>query len=494
MNLDHEVVKDLYPLYMEEELSPTVKKAVDEHLQECEGCRNSYETGEGFYDSLKEIEKPKAPGSMDEKLLLRLKLNRLKWVALILTGIILTMILTDYKNEREDLFRTVSDYFGTQRYLPDHLGVIKDKDHSDLRNIEEGILQLSEDRIAMEEHFNFIEKERLEDTDYYLSMDTASFTTMIEMMQFRYDQGMWSETDEAAYKAIQENFKDLNEAATKEYQKMHHGYSSYLELVDVKEFEQFYEHMNELISSYNTFHKFPDQLKQLSERSLKKRIALALNVPKLKSIDLKKESPLNYDPYTFRFSVSGKFEGTIDGMSGQIREIQSQYGTLSDAPLMSKEKAEEKAKGYFEKIYGRSANGFELVPLGFNYNIKSDDTRFKVYSYNLVPVVDGYKLYIPFESGFFLHVDARTGELNSFVHNRHVPTFEELDQTNSLIRVSKESLNKKGLDVKDTVIIYSALTGTFELVHMVPSIEDFQDGKFYSAKNGKEDRIYVHDR
>lgn len=126
----------------------------------------------------------------DEKLLLRIKLNRLKWITFILVGIILSMVVTDYKNDREKLFMAVDKYFGTQRELPDLFGVIKDKENSDLRNIEQVVFQLSEDRIALEEHFNFIEKMKLDDTDYYLSMETSAFNKLIKIMQYRYDQGI----------------------------------------------------------------------------------------------------------------------------------------------------------------------------------------------------------------------------------------------------------------------------------------------------------------
>lgn len=273
---------------------------------------------------------------------------------------------------------------------------------------------------------------------------------------------------------------------------MHHGYSSYLETLDVEGMEQFYKDMNLLIDSYTRFHKLPDQLKSLGETDLKIRLAKAFET-KLKNIDLKKESPLNYDAYTYRFSVSGNFDGLIDGLNGQIREIHGLSRTLSDGPILSKAKAEEIAKGYIEMIYGDSTN-FELVPLGFNYNASSNDSRFKVYSFSLIPVVDGYKLYTPFGTESILHIDASSGKLDTFDHNRHVPSFEGILKTDTSEKVSKETLNQKSLNVRESVIIYSALSGEFKLVHMTPSSEDFQEGKFYSAITGKLEWIYFNDR
>ncbi|MCA1322189.1 hypothetical protein LC085_20115 [Bacillus tianshenii] len=60
------------------------------------------------------------------------------------------------------------------------------------------------------------------------------------------------------------------------------------------------------------------------------------------------------------------------------------------------------------------------------------------------------------------------------------------------IAVPLETLNKQG--VTETVVIYSAISGKFELVHMNPSIDYFEKGKFYSAKTGKEEWIRVDGR
>lgn len=477
MKLNHEVVKDIYPLYIENELSPSVKQAIEEHLEECKECRNIYESGDGFFDPLKKIDEPEVSSSVDNKLLLRLKLNRLKWVTFFLIGIIFTMIITDYKNDREKLFLALENYYSTQRLLPDTLEVVKNKHYSDLENVQEVVHQFFEDEIALKEQFNFIEKQNLRDTEYYLSFETSKFNNMLEIMQYRYDQGMWSETDEAAYQAIHEHFKALNEVVTKEYEEMHHGYSSYLETLDVKAMNQFYKEMNLLSYSYTRFHKLPGQLKPMEVTDLRQTVAKALNTNSDK-IDLKKESPLNYGPYIYSFEVSGKkrFHGKIDGLTGQIIDLYNISNNLTNDPVIGKERAKKTAIDYIEKIYGGSLN-FELVYLGFNYNNYANDPRFKVYSYKVIPVVKGIKLYTPFDNGTIIHIDARTGELNSFDHNLHVPSFDEFEEIESTIKAPMKSLNDKGLGVQETVVIYSAISGKFELVHKNPSGRDIQEGE-----------------
>ncbi|MRH41469.1 hypothetical protein GH741_02130 [Aquibacillus halophilus] len=491
MKLDHAVVKDLYPVYIENELSPEVKQAVEEHLQICEGCRNSYETGEGFFDQLKEIVEPEAPISMDEKLLLKVKLNRLKWVAFLLIGIILSMVITDYKNDREKLFLALTDYYSTQRHLPDLFEVVKNEEYSDLDDVHAVVHQFFENKIALEEHFNFIEKRSLNNTTYYLSMNTSRFTNMLEVMKYRYDHGLWSETDEAAYQQVQQYFNHLNQVMTEEYKEMHHGYSSYFETLNVKEMDEFYESINELSDSYTRFHKLSEQLHPLEKMELNQKVANIIETD-MKAITLEKESPLNEDPYTYNYRSKGDYSGLIDGITGQILELHGNH-ELTSGPIMSEEEAEETAKDHLEKIYGDEVQ-FDLVSLGFNYNYSANDSRFKVYSYRLVPYAGEYRLYSPFERGTILHLDARTGDLNMFHHNPHVPNFDELNQTELDIEVSKKTLQEKGLNVSETVIIYSALSGEFELVHMDSTLEDFEEGKYYSAETGNEEWIYFNDR
>ena len=39
MKYDHNVIKDLLPLYIDDVLSDSSRQIVDEHLDECEDCR-----------------------------------------------------------------------------------------------------------------------------------------------------------------------------------------------------------------------------------------------------------------------------------------------------------------------------------------------------------------------------------------------------------------------------------------------------------------------
>ncbi|MGD6831278.1 anti-sigma factor [Sutcliffiella halmapala] len=485
MKLEHEVVRDLYPLYMENELSPAVKQAVDAHLSECEACRNTYQTGEGFFDHIKELEK--VPDTVDDKVWLKIKLTRYKWISTLLVAVILTLLVTDYKSGREKLMLEFENYYRSQELLPVMINIVKEPEHSDLEYVHRDVSQLLVDKIALEEHLNFIEKHQLNNTEYYLSINTSNFNSMLEIMQFRFDQGMWSETDEAAYQATQQYFEELNQLSNRQYQKFKHGYSSYFETLDVEEFDRFYKNINNLSDSYTRFHKLPEDLQPMDEKELAKQVAHILDVQE-KKVELRKESPLNDSPYTYQFHIDGQYDGAIDGLTGQLLEVRS-YPAELDGPTLTKEETEEKVKGYLEKIYGSNFI-YDLVPNGGDPSNESKD--YKLYSFKIIPTYNGYPLYTPLEQDTVMTVNARTGEIDRFRHNQDVPSYRDIHKQELEIAVTLETLNKQR--VTETVMIYSAISGKFELVHMNPALDYFENGKFYSAKTGKEEWIHVDGR
>jgi hypothetical protein len=470
---------------MENELSPEVKRAVDAHLSECEACRNTYQTGEGFFDHIKELENTEVPNTVDDRVRLKIRLTRYKWITAVLIAIILTLLVSDYKSGREKLMLEFENYYRSQELLPVMINIVKEQEHSEY--VHRAVSQLFVDKIALEEHLNFIEKHQLNNTEYYLSINTSNFNSMLEIMQFRFDQGMWSETDEAAYQAMQQYFDELNQMSTRQYQKFKHGYSSYFEALDVEEFDRFYKDINILSDSYTRFHKLPEELQPMDEKELAKQVAHILDVHE-KKVELRKESPLNDSPYTYQFHIDGKYDGAIDGLTGQLLEVRS-YPAELDGPTLTREETEEKVKGHIEKIYGSNFI-YDLVPNGGNPSNESKD--YKLYSFKIIPTYNGYPLHTPLEQDTLMIINARTGEIDKFYHNQDVPSYKDIDKQNLGVAVSLESLKNQG--VTETVMIHSAISGNFELVHMNPSLDYYEKGKFYSAKTGKEEWIYVNGR
>jgi hypothetical protein len=479
MKLEHDVVQDLYPLYLENDLSPSVKSAVDEHLTGCEACKRFYETGEKSIP-ISEIEELAAPESLDEKIILRMKLNRVRFISVVLAAIIFSMVLTDYINKREQLFMAVDEYYASIDHFTSAFDMIKNSEQITLEPFQQLSFEFFEANSKLEEYMNYFEKKSKNSTEFSLILDTQRLNSMADVLKTRFEQGRWSETDEEAFNALKEYFSEYHEIVSEQYSKTHHGYSSYLYILDVKKMDEFYEKVNKLTYSYTRFHKLPNQIKPMAESDLKSRIAKVLDLDQ-KDIKLKKESPIN-DMYVYHFDIDNGYGGSIDGITGQITDYFGNTGRLSDGPIIDQKEAEEQARLFLGKFYGKDIK-LELVSLGFNFNSFSDDSRYKVYSFKAVPKVEGYGLYTPLETETILHLNARNGELENFDHNPHVPSFDKLEQ----VDLSASSDNNED---QQKVIIYSALTGNFELVYMKPDLEHFEE-KFISAQSGLEEKIYI---
>lgn len=77
MKLDCDIVQELYPLYVENELSPKLNKQINEHLDSCDECRLIFKDEAGFHDIVQmdnEIIQPSR--SLDDKLKKNLKRQR----------------------------------------------------------------------------------------------------------------------------------------------------------------------------------------------------------------------------------------------------------------------------------------------------------------------------------------------------------------------------------------------------------------------------------
>lgn len=482
MRLEHEVVQDLYPLYIENDLSPSVKTAVEEHLRECGTCREFYASGEKT-SQINVMEEPSVSKSLDEKIILKMKLNRVRLVSIVLAGILFSMLFTEYMNKRENLFMATDGYYGTLEEMGKMIDLVKNKEQIGTLPVQQDINRFMEYNIMLKDNLNFIENHQKKSTEFSLSLNTQRLNAMFEVMKTKYNQDRWSETDESAFLALKDYFKDQRQEFREDYEKTHHGYSSYLHILDVKEMDKFYKNVNLLTYSYTRFHKMPDQIKPMNESEVKNRITDALDMDR-DEIELEKESPVNA-LYVYRFENKNGFGGDIDAVTGQITNYVGDTGPFTDGPIMDQKQAEKKARFYLEKIYGKDPN-LEVVSLGFNFNSSANDSRYKVYSFKAVPKVQGYSLYTPFETETYLNLNARNGELERFDHSRHVPSFESLNQVHFS---STSDLTGE----KQAVIIYSALTGNFELVYMEPVLENFEDGKFISAKTGLEEKIYFEE-
>ena len=151
MKLDCAVVKDVYVLYKENELSIKVKGAVDEHLQECAQCNRAYESGEGLNDLLAEAQDAGPSEKLDEKIMLSLKVAKLKLAVFFILAVFMITLLQGYTTARDHMFNDFSateyslwqislglpnlEYEGTVMHVTQQIEAVNDRQNIILRNL-----------------------------------------------------------------------------------------------------------------------------------------------------------------------------------------------------------------------------------------------------------------------------------------------------------------------------------------------------------------------
>mgnify|MGYP003295042169 CR=1 FL=1 len=85
MKLDCELIEDLLPLYEEELCSPASRRAVEEHLRDCEACRR--------LTAPLPIEEPEVPPDADRAVKKSMKMVKHRWLASLLAAVLAVPLL-----------------------------------------------------------------------------------------------------------------------------------------------------------------------------------------------------------------------------------------------------------------------------------------------------------------------------------------------------------------------------------------------------------------
>lgn len=197
MCLNCNVVKDLYVLYEENELSEEVKRDVEAHLESCDTCRQIYETGKGFDIEIQSI-KEEVSEDLEKSLFYKLKLKRMK-IAMGF-GILFIIILL--------LFNSYKNYMFTRRLVLDDLLWTK-KEVSDLYK-----------------YMSFIKEDQAEKiiSDYVEKSHLKSLKTSLEN----------GEIGEKEYKELKRNFLG-NQRGKEEYEYLVQNKKDIEDIVDTIE-------------------------------------------------------------------------------------------------------------------------------------------------------------------------------------------------------------------------------------------------------------------
>jgi len=493
MKLDCEVVKDLYVLYKENELSAQVKAAVEEHLNQCEQCKKTYESESDFTDIIKQqVEEP--PKKMDEKMFSRLKLLRLRIAIVLIVVISISIFGSSYYKSREYLRRDSLKYrndicgiFGLLQTIKDEKAYINNEGMFN-GNIDNIIDKSNEDYEIFKRSLNFIEKRNLRDYNKRSSFE-LSVKSLLFTLNSRSKNGTWSKDDEKAYSILYGELDNIQKNIRIEDNKLGNMFFT----VKSSNIERSLNKINQLAFSYIRYNKFPEELKKLSKEDMKKRLEFLFN---------QKGEKFFFDERgdvecSFNMIIATGYEGyngIIDKYTGKVIELYN--GSWKNAgELISIEKVKGDMTAFLRRDFGGEVN-FAIKDLGINHNITANDGA-KFYCFQVQLMYKGYKI----GKSFNVTCDARTGRI-------------ALDGTYDMVAGTNLDLKLENLDIKakysyeaalknigflgvnmgeykynDMFFMKSRLTGKYELVYEYKAKDSYGNESYLyiNAVTGKRD-------
>lgn len=468
MKLECAVVKDLYVLYFENELSAEVKEAVEEHLRECEHCRNSYCEETNFGDML-DTHLMEPSKKLDEKLMMKLKISRLKTAIFFITTIFTIILFNSYSQSRTYVNQDFNTYSSNIHLLKlqlddlkKHTKVIENERNLYNRQIGELLSTTNKTYEFLYRNVNPLEKLSLKKIGRNQCFD-LSVTTLILTLNNRYENGHWSEKDEKVYNTLMDEIKtiwyDLGNQSPKTNSKFY--------ILKTKNIVNSIKKINELAKYYATFNKLPEEVTLLSKNELKNKLSTILGVGEME-IKLS-----NYYDFSHNFQVkltkTENLNGRIDAYSGRIFDLNGGSSTKKET-VISAEDAKQMARALVLRNYGDIFQT-EIENLGINYNIQST-VEIKIYTFKVQTFYKGYKIFSP----VIVRIDATTGNIyglypqeSTTVDRFSLPTDlifkENLRPEKALEDISLEKLKKEDFVYYDTFFIKSMFSGKYVLVH-----------------------------
>jgi hypothetical protein len=500
---DCRLIQDLYPMYMEDELSPPVKQMVEGHLKSCSNCALIYESGEGFEEEeTLEIEE-EVPKTLDDRVKLKLKFRRMKFIATILAVIIAMMLFNKYEDSREEVFTWSDMKYREARNL---IQLVESTRHENLDSLKFNEDMYTRQKVTDFDSFNWWEELRLAETRFNLNVKKDNLFTTLETLHHKQQTGEWDEVDTKTYSKLKEySYQYMNEVED-EYMKFHHGYSSYLELVDFKGLEIPISDINELTYHYNRFHKLPEDVERLTENELKQRIGKLLKV-KPSHIELTSNSFFNNDMGIKGFDVKNRYHGDIDLYTGTLMDLNTHHlEEMKKDESINKEKAKEKAEQFLKKMLGNETE--------FTIEYKEIHQE-HIYGFGFKPVNNGYPLLDKNENlvDFIIGVNIE-GKIDNLMINRTYlgenffeKEYEEVISPEKGHKILQQFVEeedkiyttKRKYKFVSTFIILSRKTGDYELVHAFDLANGNElkgenrngERRFINVETGKEELIYV---
>lgn len=469
MKLECPVVKDLYVLYSENELSEEVRKAVDEHLGECHKCKNIYDTGVNFQTDL-QTETVSTTKKLDDKILMKLKLARLKGLLLFIIILLSVISYNIYSQSRRYLSVDVSKYASDIEQLRQQIEALKfqGKDDENSRysyNYSTGKLlsKINTDYEPIYRNLNPFEKYSLKKLSGNQCFD-LSVTNLMLMLSNRIENGYWSDNDEKAYSVLKKEIENLAVMS----RDASNGLNSKYYMIKTKELLISFNKINELSKIYTKYNKLPEQITFLSKGQLRNKIEDVLKED-IEKIELRISDNDNNN-YDFTADIKDSiynYVGTIDCYSGRIITFTG-GGGQTKGTLINVKKAKETAREMVVRNYGKDFD-VKIEDLGINSNYFSYDGA-KVYCFTVQPTFKGYKIFSPIS----IHIDGYTDKILDFTALLGTgPASEPKDlivdikftPELALQNGVAENINKEDYIFTATYFMKSMFSGKYVLVH-----------------------------
>ncbi|MFL0245595.1 hypothetical protein [Candidatus Clostridium stratigraminis] len=499
MKLNCSIVKDIYVLYEENELSEEVKGYVREHLCECEECRAIYESGNSLPDLVKE-KLPEPSERLDEKMMMKLKLSRLRIALVFIIVIIGITAYNLYSQSRMYLtldFQEYSDTINQYNFqIEDLKKHVKAQEPYNIYNyaVGEMLNKINGSYEQAVRNFNILEKHAIKG-DYSNQCFDLSMSTLVLTLNNRWENGRFSEKDEEAYKRLTSEMKNIAQISNEYGIKLNNKFF----IMDTKKLKDILDKLNTLAEVYTKYNKFPEEITYLSNDQLKAKISFVIG-EQAKDISLTKLPDLIYS-----FRMLGKdgisYLGEIDAVTGEVLEIRGGVPTLK-GDLIEVDKAKKKIRDLTIRNLGE---GFDVNVeyLGVNVNFQSNSDA-KVYCFKLQPTFKGYNIF----SEYNVMLDARSNTIYNYstlilrgniliAGDRALKADEKYNPEEALKNLAADDINKELFKYKDTYFIKSMFTGEYVLVHYYEEMVDTKKANpkklYINTETGKEEWIAFAD-
>jgi hypothetical protein len=467
MKLDCAVVKDMYVLYNEGELSKAVKSAVEEHLKECPECGRVYECGEGFQDILGEAEKLLPSKKTDEKVMLSLKVKRLKIAVMFVLAVFMITSFQSYYSSRKHLLSDISS--AEHALWQIKLGMENVNTEAYAHYSAADTLHFINDRSnIINRNLNFLEKRALNGSAQLFIH--PRLVNLMDMLNIRYTSGSWSQTDEEVLVRLNENTLNAVKLLAIEKVALINLQSNRLLLfthkANVRELSEIYADINLLTLTYYNYNRLPEEMTLAGEEDLKEKLTSLFGTGEVK-LHPQREYTKTSGIVDFELKTEDeqRYHGTLDAYTGDIISVFTLTAEYK-GELLPREAVEENLTTFLKTLHQDNFN-YNIEYSGINHNFTSNVDH-QLYTYTVTPVFNGFRVDYPMQ----IRMNARTGRLYSLdTHKGTVPAFDAVD-TDILIPQAEALIGLKlpqSIPIpvyRETVLIKSFLSGKIQPIHV----------------------------